>query len=191
VDQCEDDKEITDKINVFATKNIVDRVLNKEIRLIYISTDAVYDGTGGNCSEDDNINPLNYYGRSKFEGELEVLKKEKSIILRTNLFGWNIQEKKSLGEWILAELKAGRQIKGFKDAYFSTIYTMEFARVIDIAIQNQLSGIYNCGSVNSCSKYEFAIKIADCFGFHKTLITPISKDDWQVPRKPRSWGSFT
>jgi dTDP-4-dehydrorhamnose reductase len=176
VDQCEIDKDITKKINVLSTKYLVDCVIDKDIKLVYISTDAVYDGVRGDFSEDDNINPLNYYGQSKYEGELEIAKKENTLIFRTNIFGWNIQDKKSLGEWILDELQANRKINGFKDARFSSLYTLEFARIIDIAIQKDLSGVYNCGSVNSCSKYEFAIKIADCFGLDTTLITPISID---------------
>jgi len=149
VDECEADTNASKKINVFATKNIVDRVINDEdVKLIYISTDSVYDGVGGHFSENDNVNPLNCYGRSKYEGELEVLRKKETVILRTNLFGWNIQEKKSLGEWILDELKSGRKIQGFKDACFSTLYTLELARVIDMVIQSQLSGIYNCGGAD-------------------------------------------
>lgn len=183
VDQCESFPEITNKINVLATKNIVEIIADKDIKLVYISSDSVYDGVIGNYPETDNINPLNCYGRSKYEGELEVLKEENCIIFRTNFFGWNIQDKKSIGEWILEELKAGRQIKGFKDAYFSSIYTFELARLIDIAIQNQLSGVYNCGSADSCSKYEFALKIADRFGFERTLIVPISIDDFPFKAK--------
>lgn len=183
IDQCENDRETTRKINVLATRDIGENIIGRNIKLIYISTDAVYDGIKGNFSEMDRVNPLNYYGLTKYEGELEVLRKEHSLILRTNIFGWNIQNKKSLGEWILEELKAGRKIHCFKDAYFSTIYTLELARVIDIAIQNNLSGIYNCGGTDSCSKYEFALKIADCFGFDKTLITPISIDDFGFKAK--------
>ena len=90
---------------------------------------------------------------------------------------------KSLGEWILDELKSNKNINGFKDAWFSSIYTFEFARIIDIAIQKDLSGVYNCGSADTCSKYEFAIKIADCFGLDKTLITPISIDGFNFKAK--------
>jgi perosamine synthetase len=183
VDDCEADPELTYKTNMIATRNIVEAIADRDTELIYISTDGVYDGMKGSFSENDPIHPLNCYGGTKHEGELEVLKKAGSLILRTNLFGWNIQEKKSLGEWILGELKAGRQIKGFRDAYFSTIYTMELARVIDIAVQNQLSGIYNCGASDSCSKYDFALKIADRFGFDKTWITPISIDDFDFKAK--------
>ena len=106
IDQCEIDKDITKKINVLSTKHLVECVANKDVKLIYISTDAVYDGIKGDFSENDNINPLNYYGLSKYEGELEITKKENSLIFRTNIFGWNIQDKKSLGEWILDELRA-------------------------------------------------------------------------------------
>jgi len=183
IDQCESDRNLTEKINVAATKNIREAITDKDIKLVYISTDAVYDGVKGDFSEDDEIDPLNYYGLSKYEGELQILRKEHSLILRTNIFGWNIQDKKSLGEWILDELNGRRKINGFKDAYFSSIYTMEFARVIDIAIQKKLSGVYNCGSQNSCSKYEFAVKIAECFGLDRTLITPISIDDFNFKAK--------
>lgn len=183
VDQCESDPELTNKINVISTKNIIEIISDNDVKLIYISTDSVYDGVGGNFSENDNINPLNCYGRSKYEGELEVLRKKGSVILRTNLFGWNIQEKKSLGEWILDELKSGRKIQGFKDASFSTIYTLELARAIDMVIQGQLSGIYNCGGADSCSKYDFAMKIADRFGLDKGLIAPISIDDFSFKAK--------
>lgn len=183
IDECEGDKNTVNKINVMATGQIVEEVIDKDIRLIYISTDSVYEGIKGNYSEEDNINPQNYYGLSKYEGELEVLKKENSLILRTNLFGWNIQNKKSLGEWILEELTAKQKIHGFKDAYFSSIYTMELARIIHISIMKNLTGVYNCSACDSCSKYEFALKIADCFGLDKTLISPISIDDFYFKAK--------
>jgi UDP-4-amino-4,6-dideoxy-N-acetyl-beta-L-altrosamine transaminase/dTDP-4-dehydrorhamnose reductase len=177
VDACEADKEFAKLVNVLATKNIVEAVSDRDVKLIYISTDSVYDGGEGNFSEKDEINPQNYYGQTKYEGELEVSKQPDFFILRTNLFGWNIQDKYSLGEWVLKELKEHKRINGFKDVYFSTIYTLELARVIDISIQKNITGIYNCGSYNSCSKYEFALKVAGIFRLEKTLIAPISIEE--------------
>ena len=184
IDECEVDKDTTKKINVLATKNIVEAVRDRDVKLIYISSDSVYEGVKGDYSEDDPIGPQNYYGLSKYEGELEVFKKENALVFRTNIFGWNTQNKKSLGEWILGELMPKQRINGFKDAYFSTIYTMELARVIDISINKRLTGLYNCGGLEPCSKYDFGLKIADCFGFDRTLITPISIDnsDFKVGR---------
>jgi len=183
VDECEADKEFTKLVNVSATKNVMESFLGKDIKIIYVSTDSVYDGVNGNFSEDDEVNPQNYYGQTKYEGELEVSKHSNSLILRTNLFGWNIQDKYSLGEWILKELKAQKRINGFKDASFSTIYTMELSRIIDIAIRKNITGVFNCASGDSCSKYEFALKIADIFGLDKSLINPISIDESRLTAK--------
>lgn len=183
VDQCEMNKELAERINVLSTRYLVENIFSEDVKLIYISTDAVYDGVKGNFSESNDINPQNYYGISKYKGELEVLKRGKSLVIRTNLFGWNIQDKKSLGEWILTELKENRQINCFKDAHFSSIYTFELARVIDIAIKKDLKGVYNCGSSDSCSKYDFAVKIAGCFGLDKKLIIPLSIDEFEFKAK--------
>jgi len=161
----------------------VEAVSDRDIKPIYISTDSVYDGVNGNFSEDDEVNPQNYYGQTKYEGELELLKHANSLILRTNLFGWNVQDKRSLGEWILKELEANKRINSFHDACFSTIYTMELARIIDIAIQKKLAGVFNCGSIDSCSKYEFAIKIANRFNLDKELINAISIDTFSFKAK--------
>jgi len=177
VDECEKAPELTYKINVQGTKNIVEGIRNKDVLLVYISSDSVYNGIKGGHVETDTIDPLNMYGRSKFQGEEETLK-IKSLILRTNFFGWNIREKKGLAEWILAELEAGRQIRGFDDAFFSSMYTFELARIIAMAAQQQLTGVFNCGSSDSCSKYEFARKIAERFGFQKDLIQATSVDDF-------------
>ena len=170
-------------INVLSTRYLVENIFSEDVKLIYISTDAVYDGVKGDFSENDDINPQNYYGITKYKGELEVLKRKRSLVIRTNLFGWNIQDKKSLGEWILTELKENRQINCFQDTFFSSIYTFELARAIDIAIQNDLYGIYNCGSSNSCSKLGFAQKIADYFEFDKELVNPISIDNFPFKAK--------
>ncbi|MBW1716297.1 MAG: UDP-4-amino-4,6-dideoxy-N-acetyl-beta-L-altrosamine transaminase [Deltaproteobacteria bacterium] len=183
IDECEKDKDLAQKINVIATKRIVDEVIDKDVRLVYISTDAVYDGSKGSYSEDDAINPQNFYGLSKYRGEREILRKEESLVLRTNIFGWNIQNKKSLGEWIIEELKEKQKISGFKDAFFSSIYTMELARVIDIAIKQSLDGVYNCGASDGCSKYEFCLRIADLFGFDKALVASISIDKSSLKAK--------
>jgi UDP-4-amino-4,6-dideoxy-N-acetyl-beta-L-altrosamine transaminase/dTDP-4-dehydrorhamnose reductase len=178
VDTCETDREYTSSVNIQATKGLVECISDKNAKLIYISTDSVYDGIKGDFTEDNESNPLNYYGQSKLDGESEVRKKENSLILRTNIFGWNIQNKESLGEWVINELKADRKISGFTDAFFSSIYTFELARIMDIAIQQDLSGTYNCGASDSCSKYEFAQKIAACFHLDGKLIAPISIDDF-------------
>ena len=183
VEKCEQERQKTYDVNVIGTKNVVNTIKNKDVCLVYISSDSVYSGAKGDNVESDKVSPQNYYGETKYQGELEVLKHRNAIVLRTNIFGWNIQDKKSLGEWIIGELKAKRKINGFKDAFFSSIYTFELARIIDISIKKKLTGVYNCGSSDSCSKFEFAKRIADCFDFDKKLISPISIDEFNFKAK--------
>ncbi|VEN74529.1 conserved hypothetical protein [Candidatus Desulfarcum epimagneticum] len=183
VDECEIKKKKAKKINVEATKDLIDAILDKDVKIIYISSDSVYNGERGKNAEDD-VDPQNYYGLSKHEGEKEALSHGKSLILRTNFFGRNIQKNKnSLAEWILKELKAGKTINGFKDAYFSAIYIMQFARIIDVAMKKDLMGVYNCGSRDSCSKLEFAKKIAEIFLMDQEKIIPISIDYFPLNAK--------
>jgi len=178
IDACERNREEARRIHVSATRDIAEALGARDAMLIYISTDSVYGGGAGDYAErDDHINPQNVYGATKYAGEQEVLKRENALVLRTNIFGWNIQNKTSLGEWALQALKAGKDIKGFQDARFSTIYTMELARVIDMAITHPLKGVYNCGGSDACSKYAFVKKVANHFGLDESLISPISIDE--------------
>jgi UDP-4-amino-4,6-dideoxy-N-acetyl-beta-L-altrosamine transaminase/dTDP-4-dehydrorhamnose reductase len=183
IDYCEENKDQSYRVNVVGTKNIVESVSGHNSKIIYISSDSVYDGSKGNYSETDPVNPQNYYGLTKYEGELEVLKRQDSLILRTNIFGWNVQDKFSIAEWILHELTEKTQINGFKDVYFSSIYTFDLAKVLEKAIEQDLVGTYNCGSSDSISKYEFARLLAKRFFLDERLVNPISIDDFKFRAK--------
>ena len=183
VDLCEEHPLEAEKMNVLATKYLI-KSIKANTKVIYISTDLVYDGIKGGFSENDTVNPLNFYGETKYKAELEALTRKNSLIVRTNFFGWNIIEDKfSLGEWVIHELSRHNAIKGFTDCQFSSIYTFELARLLDLAIQKDLTGIYNCVSSTSLSKYDFLCKIAEKTGLNKGLIKPISIDDFEFKAK--------
>ena len=80
IDACEKDQTITWEVNVKCTKHIVEQIGRSTTKLIYISTDAVYDGEKGDFSEQDETRPKNYYGRTKLQGEIEVLKLKNQYI---------------------------------------------------------------------------------------------------------------
>jgi len=177
IELCQINRNHAQKLNTITTKIVVDNIHDKKIKLVYISSDSVYSGIGKNYSEIQEVTPQHYYGQTKLEGEYEALKKIDALVLRTNIYGWNIQDKQSLGEWILSQLERRQTINGFVDAHFSAIYTFEFAKILDIAIKKNIRGIYNCGCNDSCSKYEFFRKIANWFDFDDQYINPISIDD--------------
>jgi len=178
VDYCEANKDEAYYVNVTSSYNLCQEI-DKQ-KMIFISSDSVYGGIKNNYKEEEiSSNPKNYYGYTKLKAEKCVSECDDFLILRTNIFGWNVQDKNSIGEWIVYELQNNREINGFKDAEFSTIYTMELARIIEISIIKKLKGVYNCASADYCSKYEFAVKLAAKFGLNKASINEISIDDFQ------------
>lgn len=183
VDFCQRHKSLTKLVNSDSTRRLVRSSEDPKMKFVYISTDSVYDGGKGNFREDDPASPCNYYGMSKYEGEEAVREKENSLILRTNIFGWNIQKKDSIAEWIVHQLMKKRSIKGFKDVYFSSIYTFELARILEEMLAGDLKGLYNCASSTSLSKYEFACGVADRFSLDKSLIEPVKIDDFPFVAK--------
>jgi len=183
IEYCEDHEEQTYQDNVVATKNVVQACRTHKVKLLHISTDNLFDGKKDSYTEADKSSPINIYALSKAKAEEEALTLEGALVARTNIFGWNAQEKCSLAEWVIMELTAGKTINGFTDAYFSSIYTMKLAKLFEDAINQDLSGIYNFVSSTSMSKYEFLKKIAECFSLDTSLINPISVDDFSFKAK--------
>jgi len=183
VDYCEKNKVEARKVNVEATGNIVAVCDNQDTKVVYVSTDSVYDGKKGNYTEGDPIVPCNYYGVTKCEAESVIKSRRNHIVVRTNIFGWNVQNKLSLAEWVVSNLERGCAFDGFMDAMFSSIYTMDFARILEIMLRRDLVGTFNLGSRTSVSKYDFAALIAGAFNKNKDLITPISIDGFAFAAK--------
>ena len=178
VDVCEEYPQEAERINVVGTQNLIKALSDPDAKLIYISTDLVYDGVKGNFSEKDPVHPLNCYAITKCKAEGEALKRKGALVLRTNFFGWNVQGKYSIGEWVINELTRKREIQGFTDCIFSSIYTLEMAKVLDLVIKKNLSGVYNCASSTSMSKYDFISTIAARLDLETNLINPVLIDDF-------------
>jgi dTDP-4-dehydrorhamnose reductase len=173
VDWCEDHPLETEEANVHASSFLAEVAAEMKCSLTYISTDSVFDGTRGNYSEDDQPSPLNVYAKSKLRGEQEVLRLHPSaLVARVTIFGWNAQDKHSVGEWILQELCAGREVRGFTDVHFSPILTNDLAEVLLLMLDRQLTGIFHVVGSERISKYQFAKRLAIIFGFDAEQIVP-------------------
>lgn len=184
VDRCEEDKEYAYKLNVELTEKLVDICHEENIKLIYISTDAVYDGTKeGLYTEQDKVNPINYYGKTKLEGECFVETFPDSLILRTNIYGRNIQNKKSFGEWIVDSLREDKELNMFTDILFSPILVNELALVIDKCIEKDLKGMYLACGTGSITKYHFGIIVKQTFDIPFGKINKALSDDMEFKAK--------
>jgi len=174
VDTCEDDTALAELLNHHMSQNIVESVLDAPCKLIYISTDAVYEGTRGDYRETDIPAPVNYYGRSKLFGEQEFLRHSRALIVRTNFFGWNVQHKEGLGEWVINRLVRGEEVRGFEDTFFTSLYTFDLARILEQAFEKDVYGTYNLASCTPLSKYEFAVNIAKNLAIPEKSVIPTS-----------------
>jgi len=175
VDECEINKRVAEVLHRDVTA-ILACYKSDSTRFIYISTDSVFDGQKGSYTEKDVPNPINYYAKTKRDGEIVVLENNHNgVVIRTNIYGCHLENGKSLVEWAIDNLKQGKSIIGFNDVYFNPVYAKQVAEVIkEIIPTKYFKGILNVTSKEYCSKYEFLLSIARQFNFNTELITKAS-----------------
>lgn len=167
VDECEENPEWAYRLNEQATKDIADICNELGIKLVYISSDAVFDGESEKLyMETDEVNPLNVYAKTKLAGEGWVLRYDRNLVFRTNIYGQNIQNKKSFGEWIVSSLEEGKTLNMFEDIDFSPILVNDLAEIIYKALEADLCGLYHVCATGCISKYEFGIRLREIFNLH-------------------------
>lgn len=177
VDLCEEKPEFARKIHVLGTKNLLEYAKEKKIYFLNISTDSVFDGNRGNYTEEDTPNPLNMYAKSKLEGDILTLQYPNTAIARTNIFGFNWLKKQSIAEWIIDTLKKKKELKLFKDVYFTPILTNILADLLFKMAEKGIQGLYNVTGSESISKLEFGYRIAKIYNLDSSLIKPSSIRD--------------
>ena len=186
VDKAEDEKELCYKINVLGTRYIAEACAEIQAKLVYISTDYVFDGAGEKPFEvTDKPNPINYYGQTKYEGELEVQKAlEKYFIVRTSwVFGSNGNN------FVKTMLRLGKEkseIAVVDDQFGSPTYTYDLAELLAEMIATEKYGIYHATNEGYCSWDEFAKEIFKQAGM-KVKINPVKTEEYPTEAKrPRN-----
>jgi len=164
VEECESNPEEAIRLNTYVTTQLADICAKHKIKMIYISTDAVFDGEKSELySEDDCVNPLNIYARTKLDGEFAVLKYAENLVFRTNIYGINIQKKQSIGEWIYYSLIENKTLNLFTDIDFSPILVTELADLILKSCQKNICGLYHACGTGCITKYDFGVMLKEIF----------------------------
>ncbi len=159
VERAESAEALCHTVNVQGTANIAEACLSCNSKMMFISTDYVFDGTKEGAYEtDDAVHPLSVYGRSKANGELEVQKRlQRFFIIRTSwLFGKNgsnfVKTMRSLSS-------IQNQISVVNDQFGSPTYTVDLAPLLVKIAQSEKYGIYHATNEGFCSWAEFAEEI--------------------------------
>ena len=175
VDRCEEHPEEARRVNAEVPGHLAEAARHVGAGLLYISTDGVFDGTAGQYAEGDAPAPVNVYAETKLAGEDAVRGAlERHLIVRTNIYGWNLQEKLSLAEWILGRLETAQDVPGFRDAVFTPILVNDLSEVLLDMLDRGLIGVYHVAGSQALSKYEFALALAEEFALSRDLVRPAS-----------------
>jgi dTDP-4-dehydrorhamnose reductase len=178
VDACEENVKLATELHFETTKAMADYLGSCDTRLIYISTDSVFDGEKqGVYSESDLENPLNVYAKTKLMGEKPVQLMTNGLVLRTNIIGWAQRNSVSFAEWMLKELADNVPLNLFYDVNFSPLNVCDLSIIIEKIIKNPIFGLYHCASNDSISKYDFGKKMAEIFQLSDSNINRVSIDD--------------
>jgi dTDP-4-dehydrorhamnose reductase/dTDP-4-dehydrorhamnose 3,5-epimerase len=172
VDKAEDEKEKCYAINVKGTNNIVVACKKIDAKLVYISTDYVFDGQGIEPQpEDKPTNPVNYYGYTKEQGEIIVRELlEKFYIIRTSwVYGSN---GRNFVKTMLQLAESRKEINVVNDQIGAPTYTKDLAVFVCDLMQTTKYGIYHGVNEGYCSWYEFALAIFEKAGI-KAKVNPI------------------
>jgi dTDP-4-dehydrorhamnose reductase len=174
VDTCETEKVHAWKTNVEGTRNTALACSNVGAKLVYISTDYVFDGEKGNYNEQDKPNPINYYGVTKLEGENQVVEHcQKYVILRASvLYGWH-PWKQNFVTRTINMLKLNREITVVEDHYNTPTLADNLAEITIEAIERKLQGLYHASGSERISRYKFARQTAKTFNLDQNLIKSI------------------
>lgn len=182
VDAAEDNVELCRKINAQGTLYLAKICRELDIKLLYLSTDYVFDGTGERPWEpEDERHPLNVYGQTKYEGELAIQENlEKYFIVRIAwVFGVNGKN------FIKAVLNKGRQegsLTVVDDQFGSPTYTFDLAKLLVDMIETEKYGIYHATNEGICSWYEFAVEIFKQAGMD-VKVTPVKSSEYKAKAK--------
>jgi len=177
VDACEENIRLATALHFETTKTMSDYLDLNNSRLIYISTDSVFDGKKqGTYNELDFVSPLNIYANTKLMGERYVQSINNGLVLRTNIIGWTKESKISFAEWVLKSLVEKTQLSLFHDVYFSPLHVDDLSSIIEKIIDKPIFGLYHCSSRDSFSKYDFGKKMTEIFQFSNININRVSVD---------------
>ena len=178
VEECESNLDLAQEVNVDLAKNMAIACSDQGVKLVHISTDHLFLGDQEFTTEDASTNPVNNYAKTKSLGEKKVLENCKdALIIRTNFFGWGTSYRQSFSDFILNKLRNGKSTDLFQDVFFSPILIDELSSKVHQLIDIKATGLFNIVGSERISKYDFGIKLANCFNLDTGLINKVSVDD--------------
>ena len=198
VDYCETHRQEASMVNVEGAANLANAASETNCRLVHLSTDYVFDGKKGHYDELDTLNPLHYYAWTKLEAEKIVARIPSYAVARPSvIYGWNKLESTGIPSssgktvnfamFVLDRLEKGETIKAVRDQYSSPTFADNLAEALIGLVESPENGVFHTAGRSCVSRYEFAMKIADVFGYSSGLVEPVLSTDFkQLAERPKN-----
>jgi dTDP-4-dehydrorhamnose reductase len=187
VDQCEQDHEGCDALNVEAVKLLWNCAKKHNCHFQLLSTDFVFDGKKGNYKETDVPAPLSYYGHSKYKAEQILttdINTDWSIVRTIIVYGTGVNLSRSnLVLWAMEALSKGQEMKVVDDQFRSPTWADDLALGCFLIVKKQKKGIFHISGSETKSIYEWVLTVAKKFNWSTANVKPVSSVSLNQPAK--------
>jgi len=183
-DACEADPALAQRAHFETARNLVDAARRVGARFVQISTDYVFDGQGGPYAETAVPRPLSQLGRAKLQAEQYALAQlADALVLRTSfVFSWTPESStKNFVMQVLENDQHGSVMRVPNDQVGNVTYAPNFAAALVELVDGGCAGLYHLAGTTRCSKYEWALRVADFFGLNRALLQGVSTSQLQQP----------
>jgi dTDP-4-dehydrorhamnose reductase len=187
IDLAQKEQDLTRKINVEAACYISGLCNQRNIKHVYFSSDAVFDGLSKNYKEDSPLNPVNYYGTTKAHAEKCILSNNPgAMIIRISLvLGLPVAKGNSFLSAIEEKLRSGKQIVSPADEYRTPVDVQTLCESVLELIELDYSGVIHIGAKESISRYELTKKLIKKLGYNRSRLTLQQNSGIVTGRTPR------
>lgn len=174
VDYCETHPDESRKVNIGGLQNVIRCLNNTSAKLVFFSSDYIFDGAAGPYSEEDTPNPLSVYGKHKLEGEGIIRQAMHNyLILRTTwVYGTEIKGKNFVCS-VLRRVKQGESVKIAVDQVSTPTYVFNLAQAVEELVHKDKTGTYNIVGIERIDRFNFASLVCEEFGLSKNTLVPV------------------
>ncbi len=177
VDDCEKNPELAKQLHVIQTKKIVNIANEINAKIIFLSTDAVFNGKQKiKYIETDPVCPVNVYSETKTKAEKIILTNSKNVVLRPAvIYGWH--KKSRFSNWIIESLTQGNPVDPHIDQFNTPTLVDDLVKSIILIIKKDISGLYHSTGKTCVNRYELAKIIAEVFKLNVNLIKSVTSNE--------------
>jgi len=173
-------------VNVFGTQNVIDACQKTNKKIVYISTDFVFDGTKRSYTEDEKPNPINWYAKTKYEAEKLIQNSGLDYIIVRIAYPYRaLFERNDFVRGLIDRLEKSQKLSMVWDHIMVPTFIDDIVNALDVLIRMEQKGIFHVVGSQKLSPYEAAIKIARAFDLDESVILKTTRREYFAGKAPR------